>query len=404
MIKKIALRNIGPHKKVVLDLGKFVAFTGSSDTGKSELFRSLESVFLFQKMSMRFSETSASIQVLCDGMKIKRRRVDSVSYSCMDCKYNEKYCYERCPACGSSNIRLSRTKNEDVYTVEMNGKKTPYTKMGRGYMQLSPDIKSGFPIGCIMVGGKKPFFPGFRSQYENFIWKQLSNAEFSQVVSSLEGSDYVEIMIRTIKKELASERRAVKRLKDTYSFLKKEIASDKSELLEKKKDFDVLSSSYQAAQQHFDNIIAMRELLERFNGIQWFVSVTKVSINNLKIPEIEDKVIADQMELVGKLRRFRKKVKTKSVEIDTVKENIAEYDCEGIEEIEDTAIRLDRLAYLQKVLRGLATDKKVLSKTISLASQELAKLEEEIKEKFIDQDICPFTGWKLHEHCKKKML
>ena len=405
MIKKIVLNNVASHVKTELNLEQFNAIIGSSGTGKSAVMRGLESIFLFKTFTARFDETDSSIALVCDGISISRNREDKCHYECIDCQYVEKELFKYCPVCNSRNIDLKRTKVSDTYLIEKdNGDVERYTKMGRGYAQLSDDVKTKFPIGCIMIGGTKPYFPGFRSQYGEFVWDQLSGAEFSQLISSMEGSDYVEIMIRQIKKEYTGDKRELTRLKEEYQFIKRELVSDKSELDKKRTAFEELDEQADEAKDIFSRIISANVLKNEILEVQDVISHLRTAIKAVKVIKIDEVEVGVTIDRLRQMRGGVETWKTIHESMVTLEDDIKELGSADTTAIEDLIVTIRAMKSLRKEMAAFEKECHMLKTDLNNVVSEQADLEKEIKEKFIDEDICPFTGWKLSAACKKQMI
>lgn len=400
MINRIRIKNIESHEDTEIKLGDFTLICGTSGTGKSAFIRALESLFFFTLPAVRYDEETASISLEGDeGEELSRVRRDKVEYSCYACGYSEGNPFKKCPSCHGTKTKVVRKKMEDTYTI--NGKE--YKKMGKGLQNLDDDIKAQFPVAMIQLDDGTTVFPGFKGQFDQFIFRELSAANMNRLLSILEGNDIVEQLTKHIKKEILSDGKTKQFLEDEFARIEVELEVEKrnlDEVEENYEDFEqrnkligdsysklmTLVDIYRKLQTHGTN---RRKLLEEISTIH-VIDVTRLSENILRLENlfgIKTRLQSLQHEL-GRIQ--------------------AELCDEGM------LFDSDKLTEMCKNLKNLwlsMKDHKEKSKELMETNAEIYALDRkiefvknEIYEKCVKQGICPFSGFEISDECKNRLV
>ena len=395
MIKSITLKNIESHEDTVIRLGWCNAFTGPTDSGKSAVMRALESFLYFRGLNLRFDETTGVFVLHTDKGILGRQREDEVTWVCSECEDRMGEETEVC-RCGSTEKKIKRKKVLDHYKI--NGQ--TFEKMGRGWKSLDEAIKDFWPVAYFEFSPDKPFFPGFRTQFDRFIWDELSASDLSYLFSHLEGLDYIEDMVKLVRSDITESRKNISFLKPEVKELEEELTKAKEFLADKDSEREIKEASYRKLKSKSTLYFKCEGLwgdLTKTNGKCKVLQGEIDTIKSVDVSALREKVSVYQAFAVtiGKMESLEDEISSAELEFE-------DHGTSNVTRLSEAIEELESLRQLSVTLGQKFKEIKLLEVELAAVEEELDELNTAIKKRFLDHGLCPFTGWKIAEACARK--
>lgn len=396
MIKKLVLKNIESHQLTKINFQNTNAIVGSSDTGKSALFRALQSFFFFKPIGTRYNEEDSSIKIETSENVIERKRSDEVKYYCLLCQYEDKQQFAHCPKCQSKKIEIKRKKSNDQYIIDG----VPNEKLGKGYSSLPDDIKKLFPLFLLELQDGKLVIPGFRGQHEDFIFEQLSPAELNQVFSILEGNDIVDELNRFIRKDILKTKRTLNIHVDECKLLASEVDNQEKSFAGIEKDYVQTEDTFKHADELMIKYLAMVKKCVVLDKDEKEIKAKKLEVDSIEKKEVSVDEILPLIEKFEKLNGYVIRLKKVIKPLKDFRVQLSELPkCQDIPAAQELLEKHTKMMLSYK--KVLSLDSKISSLRISLT--DITKEEENCKEIISKSkmELCPYSGEPIAEGCKK---
>lgn len=399
MIKRIEIKNIESHERTIVDLANSNAIIGSSGTGKSAFLRAISFLLFYDQTIGRYDEENASVLVVCeDGKSISRERVDTISYVCAQCGYKENEQYPICPSCHSRFIEVKRTKKTDKY--KLNG--IPFEKMGRGFANLSSDIKKDYPVPFIELNDGKFIFPGFHTQFEGFIFTHLSGADMNKLFSILEGHDFVEELTKVVRGDARKTNNEIETRKKDLETSKVKLRQEKVDLLQEKANLTALTDRYQNACSLHNDLVLLD--IEYNKYVSLFEKIEKIRTFQSEVKVIEIGNLVSLHEEYKELTPIWIKFKQLLVDTKRLKTDIGDLKTKNLARLELAYGEYVNLQKAQQTYIKVATARNLAKQNFDDSETDKSEFDKLIKQEFLDKNLCPFSGYPISTTCKKRIL
>ncbi len=412
-LKRVRLVNIELYKDETFYFDrKSTAIVGQTDSCKSGIFRIIWSAIAKADMNIRFDEIDGFVEFEdWDGNILSRYHEDTVSYKCEKCDLKSTSKMIECD-CGSKEIAIVRKQKEDIYSIDglsyeeyHEGKRDEncdYEKMGRGFKNLAKDIKDRIPFASMDLGEELPFYPGFRGQFAQFIWDELKPSNFNRIFSYIEGHDYVQDMMKLVKAEIKEDKALVKLLKSEVKDKKDKLTislesaeAHKAIFEQEKLKRDKISESWASYSELEDLYLTLIKYSSDIKEI-------KSSIEELKVIDVDK--LEKLTELFKLLREYKSTFRVLRGNISQLEAQIKDIKVIPIDTIEKKVKELQELRELRDNLKTAKFTVAEKSSLVKDTDEDIEATRELIMKNTISKNLCPWTGWKLNENCKKRIL
>ena len=356
-IKSITLKNFQSWKNSTIKFTKGLnIIIGNSDSGKSAIFRAIDSIFTgkFYPDYMRKQEKESSVKLEFD-----------------------------------DNTKFVRGKNKTKQTAEANEIK--FERIGKEMPQEYFDLLGRTNI----VVGDKEIPVCLRNQDDSYFFINNSDYEKSKIIGSVCGIDIVDKVVESVNKDIRENNSKIKFLNEQIeknTNLKEEI---KNEYQIKKIDLDILTKNFDKLNNDYQFLVFLSNINCKVKSLkvemESFLTKQKYLLeilNNFKSENLEENIL-----LLDKLKKYWLNLNEIQYEInslgvrynyiDVFIKNAPNFDfLTNLVEIYDKSKKLSKTK--EKIIK-LNEQNDLLNKEIQLLNNELKFLMKDFKQ-------CPLCG------------
>lgn len=330
-IEKLTLENFEGWVKGIIPFTKgFNVIIGDSDSGKSSLFRAIESIFTGKVSQENVNRNAKNLKVelqLSDGSKLTR-------------EYGKK----------GNKISFNDT------TFERIGREVPseyIDKLGKSYVDISDKNRVDL---CLY------------SQFDPHFFINFSDYDKSKLIGTICGIGSIDKLIDSINKDIRENNSKIKVLNEQIADKEPHLIALEKEYKQEKANFDLFTqilndykSDLAVLETCFNAFNQLQEYNKKENDIKAKNKVINELINLVNITELKDfeklaLIYLDYQSVQGKIKDLTDKV-------DAVK-TISEYKLENAQELQQLSALREDLARLNNKTDNLTAQ---LEKTKTLA-------------------------------------